>query len=258
MPTIELTLIEFLQGLFSFIIVITAALTGILIALRYFQTKQWTFLTIGLAWIGVVAGWIPDSINFILVFFGQRLPLTIYLIIAIALYPPVVLLWLTGITKLLEIKKRKQYLILFLIFCIISEIIFFIFLIIDKTGLVGEFISIFIVDFKLYSMIILFLSLVLIIFSGLKFAYGAFTSTEPKIKLKGNFLLFAFISVTIGVLLDLITTALSGAIEAILYVLLPIMIVIARLIIAISCIAFYCGYILPKWLEDLFLKASEK
>ena len=93
MVIIELTLIEFLQGLFSFIIVITAALTGILIALRYFQTKNWTFLTIGLAWIGVVSGWIPDSINFILVFFGQRLPLTIYLIIAIALYPPVVLLW---------------------------------------------------------------------------------------------------------------------------------------------------------------------
>ncbi len=258
MAIIELTLVEFLQGLFSFIIVIAAALTGILIALRYFRTKIWTFLTIGLSWIGFVSGWIPDSINFVIIFFGQQLPLTIYLIIAIGFYPPVVFLWLIGITKLLNIKKRKEYLILFLIIYTILEIIFFIFLIIDKTGLVGEFIGIFIVDFKLYGIIIILFSLVTIIISGLKFSYEAFSSVEPKVKLKGSFLLTAFISVTIGVLLDLIITAISGTVGSVLYTLLPVMIVITRLIIAMSSIAFYFGYILPKGIENLFLKKIEK
>ena len=255
MALLDLSPIEFMQGLFSTVIVFIALLTGILIALKYFQTKKWTFLTIGLAWSGIIAGWIPDSINFFLVIFNQpKLPLTMYLTIAVGLYPPVLFLWLVGITELIQVNKRKLYLIGFLIFLIILEILFFSFLIIDKTGLLGEYISIFIVDYKEFSIFILFFSLIVIILTGFKFSYGAFEAIDPKVKLKGKLLLFAFFSVSIGVVLDLILTTLSQNVGTVLYFVLPGLIVITRLIIAISSIAFYCGFILPKWVRVFFLK----
>jgi len=255
MALLDLSPIEFMQGLFSSVIVFISLLTGLLIALRYFQTKKLTFLSIGFAWSGIIAGWIPDSINFFLVILNQpKLPIAIYLMIAVGLYPPILLLWLIGITELLHIKKRKLYLIGFLIFLIISEILFFTFLIIDISGLLGEYISIFIVDYKVFSIFILFFSLIVIIITGFKFSYSAFEAIDSKVKLKGKLLLFAFISVSIGVVLDLILTALSQNVGTILYFVLPGLIVITRLIIALSSIAFYCGFILPKWIKVFFLK----
>jgi hypothetical protein len=208
-----------------------------------------------LAWSGIIVGWIPDSINFFLVILNQpRLPITIYLTIAIGLYPPVLLLWLVGITELIQISKRKLYLIGFLIFLIISEILFFTFLIIDKTALLGEYISIFIVDYKVFSIFILLFSLIVLITTGFKFSYGAFEAIDPKVKLKGKLLLFAFTSVSIGVALDVILTALSQNVGTLLFFVLPVLIVITRLIIALSSIAVYCGFILPKWVQVFFLK----
>ncbi|TFF98973.1 MAG: hypothetical protein EU541_06125 [Promethearchaeota archaeon] len=244
MGILDFTAIEFLQGFFSFIIVFITFLTGILIALKYFKTRKLTFLTIGLAWSGIIAGWIPDSVNFFLIIFNQPiLSLTLYLVIAVGLYPPVLLLWVIGITELLKVNKRKIYLILFLLYSIITEIFFFLFLIIDEKGLLGNYISTFIIDFEIFSIFILFFSLIVIILSGLKFSLAAYNSSEAEVKLKGKLLLFAFISVSIGVVLDLLLVSLS-----------PVLIVITRLIIAISSIALYCGFILPKWVKILFLK----
>lgn len=257
MGLLELTPEAFLQGLFSFIIVVISIVTGLLIALRYFKTKKTTFLAIGLAWGGLISGWIPDGINFILILFNQPLlPLSVYLIIAVGIYPPIVLLWLVGITKLLNVQRRKEYLILYLIFCVIMEIIFFTFLIIDKKGLLGEFLGTFIVDFKGYSMFLLLSSLLIIIGSGLKFAYGALKTLDPKVSLKGKLLLVAFITVSVGIVLDMMLTFVSDIGGPTMEVLLPVMIVITRLIIAMSSIAFYLGYILPKWIETFFLKTD--
>ncbi|TFF98683.1 MAG: hypothetical protein EU547_00775 [Promethearchaeota archaeon] len=77
MGILELGLLEFFSGLFSCIFVGIFTITGLLIASRYFKTKQYTFLTIGLAWIGLAGGYFPDVFNFILVFFGQNLSLEI-------------------------------------------------------------------------------------------------------------------------------------------------------------------------------------
>jgi len=254
MGILDLSPLEFFQGLFSSIFVITFVITGLLIALRYFKTKKYTFLTIGIAWIGLSAGWIPDAINFLLIIFDQNLALSTYLIIAIAFYPPSTLLWLIGFTKLLDTKRRKELLILFFIICIISEILFFTFLYTDQEAFLGEYINFFTVDFEIYSILLLSVSLLLVISVAILFSYKAIISPEPEIKLRGQLILVASISVTFGAILDIIIGLFSDTSGAIGLITLPILVVIARVILAISSVVFYCGFILPKRVKNVFLK----
>lgn len=254
MGIMDLGILEFFSGLFSLIFVTIFVITGLLIASKYFDKRKYTYLTIGIGWIGLVAGWIPDAINFILVFFAQTLSLEMYLIIAIALYPPASLLWLTGFTKLIGIKRRKEILIISLIICIISEILFFIFLFTDKKAFLGDYINLFTVDFEIYGILMLFVSLLVVISVSILFSFNALRSKEPEVKLRGKLLLIAIILIAFGAALDIIIGMFSETAGASGAIILSILVVIVRLILAISSVIFYCGFILPKSIKEIFLK----
>ena len=76
-----------------------------------------------------------------------------------------------------------------------------------------------------------------------KMAYFVDTKDEcQEIKLKGRFLLAAFISWTIGAIMD---AALQPNI---------ITLTIARLILISSALEFYTGFLLPEKVKKIFLK----
>ena len=77
---------------------------------------------------------------------------------------------------------------------------------------------------------------------GILIARESLKSEDREIKLKGRFLLIAFISWTIGALMD---AALDPNI---------ITLTIARLILISSAIEFYCGFLLPERIKKIFLK----
>lgn len=52
----ELSLLLFLQGFFSLILVVITAILGIKILLRYFKHKQWHLICVGLAVTWLVVG----------------------------------------------------------------------------------------------------------------------------------------------------------------------------------------------------------
>jgi hypothetical protein len=69
---------------------------------------------------------------------------------------------------------------------------------------------------------------------GIPFSRVSLRSEDPEIKMKGKFLLIAFISFSVGTVLDFAIPS-------------PITYLIARLILLSSSLEFYIGLVLPRW-----------
>jgi len=98
---------------------------------------------------------------------------------------------------------------------------------------------------SIYNDVILLGSLVFVLISGLLFAAQAYNSIEKRIKIKGRILLIAFLLFTVGALLDSLFTYSDFLIN-----------VTSRVILLISSILFYIGFILPQWVENLLLSSA--
>jgi len=238
----ELTSLEYLQGLFSLIFVLITVSVGIIIISKFFKVKKWEYLLIGIAWIGMASAYYPDGINFIMItLYGKILSPLMYLLIATAFLIPVSYLWLFVISYLINIKHRKLVLVIFFVICAILEITLLSLLVIDPR-LVGTFLNPFTVEFSLFTQVLLLFALVVFVGFGFLFTKNAFNSEKPEIRLKGKFLLIAFVSFLVGAFLDIILP------------ITPLTVVITRLILVSSSIEFYFGYILPSWGKKVFLK----
>ena len=77
---------------------------------------------------------------------------------------------------------------------------------------------------------------------GILIALNSIKAEEPEIKLRGKFLLIAFISWTVGAIFD--------ASVPLTFVTLPIV----RILLISSAIEFYIGFVLPDWIKTRFLK----
>ena len=88
----------------------------------------------------------------------------------------------------------------------------------------------------------LIIFIIILIITGVLFALKSMTSSYPEVRLKGKFILIAFISFT------------TGAVIEALFVLEPVIVVFTRTILTLSAIMFYLGFILPDKVKKLFLK----
>ncbi|HEY0088791.1 MAG TPA: hypothetical protein VGB37_08105, partial [Candidatus Lokiarchaeia archaeon] len=87
--------------------------------------------------------------------------------------------------------------------------------------------------------------LLLLVTTGIIFSIKSLKWEKKEIKLKGKFLLIAFISVYFGVMLELVSH------------LSIIILVSARMILVFCSIMYYEGFILPNWMKRLFLRKTE-
>jgi hypothetical protein len=72
------------------------------------------------------------------------------------------------------------------------------------------------------------------------------------VKLKGKLLRAAFITFTVAAILDsLLGTIFEDPTDP----LLAIMVVFTRILLIISAIEFYGGFILPRWMDAIFSKS---
>ncbi len=244
--TLPLDLLEVFQGSFSLIFAIISIFVGLRILSKYFEYKRRELILVGISWIGIASPWIPDSINFIMILgFSSILTEEAYLIIGNVFMPLIIICWLIVITDFLYKARQKLILILCLIWTVIFETIFFTLLFIDSS-LVGTFLGPFHVEFGDFITFTLLFTIVILLISGLLFARESLKSEDKEIKLKGKFLIVAFLSFTIGAILD---SSIS---------LIPITVVITRLILISSSIEFYIGFILPKWVKKFLIKGLER
>ncbi|MHA1659840.1 MAG: hypothetical protein ACTSUT_12065 [Promethearchaeota archaeon] len=246
--SLTLELVQILQGSLSLIFVVLSLIVGITILLKYFTYKERVFALMGFSWMGLPTPYYPDAINFVLIVVFNATSDSIpplgevaCFIIGYALIPIFLLSWLTALTDFLYKNKQKIILAVFLIISVIFEAFFFYYLFTDLS-LIGIFITPFQIRWSIFMELYLLSIILVFIVTGSLFASKSFKSESAEVRLKGRFLLAAFISFTIGAI-----------IEALMH-LDPITVIITRSILISSAIEFYLGFILPDWLKNRLLK----
>ena len=234
--------LDIVNGIFSIIFVVISLLVGIIIFSKYLQYKEKIYLFVGVTWILISEPWWPSSLSFIIAINDKvGLSENLYFLIGNIFIPITIIIWLIAFTEFLYTEKRKLILMIFPLYGIVFEILFFVFLSINP-DLIGELNPPVDVNYKSFIMISLISFLLIVVITGFMFANLSLKSDDPEVRLKGKLLIFAFISFSVGALLDSSIPLIAP------------LIIITRLILILSALAWYGGFILPRWMRKIFLK----
>jgi len=251
-----LDIVDILQGSLSLIFVLISFIIGISIISKYGKIKNRLYLLVGLCWLTLSTLWLPEAISFLMsLSIQQTLAKEWYFIIGNAFVPVALICWVIAYTDMINKEKQKIAVALILIFSIVFEGLFFyfFFLGIDFIGEINP-LRPFSADLEYFLIILLSISFLIFFVSGLKFAGKSIRSENKEVRLKGKLLQFAFVAFTIAALLE--KTARSILIGPIFadptILLLSVMLVVVRLLLISSTIAFYGGFLLPRWMKKIF------
>jgi len=234
-------LIDILNGVFSIIFVVISTIVGLITVSKYFKSKTKTTLYIGLAWILIVCPWWPSSLSVLSALLtGQGLSLVMYLFIGNVFVPVFIFFLVAGFTEIYFKDKRKILLGIFALIGVTIEIYLIYFLIVDPSVL-GELQGVVDIEFRGLLRIYLISTILIVLILGVLIAYNSIKAENPEIKLRGKFLMAAFISWTFG--------AIADATLPLTIITLPII----RIILISSAIEFYIGFILPDFIKKRFL-----
>ena len=230
-------------GLVGFISTVITLILGTRILSKYFHKKQRSFIYVGLTLILLWSPWWPSSISFITYLISlQGLPYEAYIFLGNFFLPFALITWVIPMCNLLGVKDktRKIAVIICIIYIIIflSAVIYFLFNPAELGYLRNPLVPIY--SFSFYMLIMPIL--VIVIMLGLKLALESLKASDVEVQLKGKFLLIAFITITIGIILEIFLTG-------------DFNLLISRIIIIIGLILLYIGLTLPKRIKELILKS---
>jgi len=236
--------LDMVNGIFSLIFVVISLLIGLIILSRFFRYKEKIYFLVGATWIFISEPWWPSSISFLVALVnGVGISSSIYFLIGNIFVPLAIVLWLLAFTEFLYTEKRKLILSIFTVIGAIFEILFFTFLFLDES-LIGELNGPVDVNYKSFIMVFLIIFLAIVVISGFLFANLSLKSKDPEVKLKGKLLIVAYIAFSVGALLDSSIPFSEPTV------------IIVRLILILSAICWYGGFILPKWMKKFLLKSK--
>jgi hypothetical protein len=248
-----LELVDYLQGSFSLIFVIISLIIGITILSKYSEFKNRLYILVGISWIGVANPWMPDSISFLMNLFVQRsLDIGWYFIIGNCFIPIALLTWLTAFTDMLYRDAQKKVITITIFLSIIFEIAFFalFFIDMDLIGVINPSRP-FTVEFDIFITIYLLLVILVMLVTGVIFAQKSVKQEDREVSLKGKLLRAAFITFTLAAILD---SLLGSIFPDPTDPLLAILVVAVRVLLIFSALEFYGGFLLPKWMKEIFMK----
>ncbi|MBD3255190.1 MAG: hypothetical protein GF383_08855 [Candidatus Lokiarchaeota archaeon] len=233
-----LTGFEILQGSFSLLFAIISIIVGVVILSRYFSLKRKILVPVGFTWIFMSSVWWSSSLSFIsLLIINQELNPFLYLFIGNIFVAPALLCWVYVFTTLAYSKGRKVLIGTYSIICISYEIFLIIFFIIDPS-MIGTVESSFYYRSNTIVLIFQIFAILTTLVTGIKFSITSMRSENDIVRLKGRFLLAAFLSFSIGAALDALLP------------LTPLTLIIIRLILTSSAIEYYLGFLLPEKISD--------
>ncbi|MFX1419845.1 MAG: hypothetical protein ACFE9N_13080 [Promethearchaeota archaeon] len=257
-----LELVDILQGSFSLVFVIISLIIGLTILSKYFEFKNRLYILVGISWIGVSIPWVPDSVSFLMnLIIQQSLPVEWYFIIGNVFLPIALIAWLIAFTDMMYRKAQKKILIITIILSLVFEISFFTLFFIElqnpnpftTDNLIGVINPIrpFTVDFGIFIIVYLLLIILAMLVTGVMFAQKSVKLEDREVRLKGKLLRAAFITFTVAAVLD---SMLGMIFEDPTDPLLAIFVVVVRILLIFSAIEFYGGFLLPRWMKEIFLK----
>ncbi|MFX1377109.1 MAG: hypothetical protein ACFFA0_14985 [Promethearchaeota archaeon] len=240
----QLSPFEFFYGSFTFASVIISFILGLFIALKYIKHKRVELLLVGISWILLGSPYWSDALQFIMVtIFETELKPPLYFFLANALVAPIHITWSFTFTNLLFKKSKNKLRIFFGVEAVIYEIIFLSVFIIDPYLLATPH-SVFVVEWAIWIQIYLLFSIGLFLITGFLFARASIKAPEAELKLKGKFLIIAFLTFTFAAIIDVIGAENPTEIS----------IFLARTFLIFSSICFYIGFTMPKFIKRLFIK----
>ncbi len=251
-------IVDILQGSLSLIFVLISFIIGVTIIFKYGKNKNRLYILVGLTWLSLSTLWLPEALSFLMsLFIQQTLAIEWYLIIGNTFVPGALIFWVIAYTDMINKQKQKLATVLIVIFSIVFEGLFFYYFFID-VNLIGVINTSrpFSADLGYFLTILLLISFIILFFTGFKFARKSIKSENKEVRLKGKLLLFAFIAFTIAALLEKVARSiLIGTIFMDLtHPFLSVMLVVVRLLLISSTIAFYGGFLLPDWMKKIFTK----
>jgi hypothetical protein len=234
--------LDFLNGVFSLIFVAISLFVGLVILTRYMKYKEKIYFYVGATWLFISSPWWPSCVSFVVAISnGIGIAPQVYFLIGNVLTPFAIVLWLLAFTEFLYTEKRKLILLIFTIIGVIFEVLFFIFLFLNPS-LIGQLNGPVDVNYESFIMAFLITFLSIVVISGFLFARLSLKSKEPDVRLKGKLLIIAYITFAVGALLD-------SSIP-----LNEVIIIITRLILIVSALCWYGGFLLPKWMKKFLMK----
>ena len=250
--------VDILQGSLSLIFVLISFFIGVTIIFKYGKNRNRLYFLVGFYWLALSTLWLPEASSFLMSLFIQRtLDIGWYLIIGNVFVPVALICWVIAYTDMINKEKQKLAVALILIFSIVFEGLFFYHFFLD-INLVGEIHPLrpFSADLGYFLAILLLISFLILFVTGFKFARKSIKSEIKEVRLKGKLLQFAFIAFTIAAVIE--KTARSILIGTVFpdptILFFSVMLVVVRLLLISSAIAFYGGFLLPDWMKKIFTK----
>jgi len=210
---------------------------------KYFKLKDKNYICGGLTYFGAASCWFGVGLNLIMVMLFNEIPsMELHFLLHGAIVTYANYFWSLLFSYLFHIKDniRKFLAIIGGILVTIVEILY-IYIIFTNVGLLGHLVAPIQVVYGPFSFIYLGAHLIIFVTIGLLLGFTSTKSDDERVKLKGKFLIISFLFFLI-----------AGILEVFFYQ-IPVFIV-ARILVALSAVFFYFGFILPKRVENLFLK----
>ena len=252
---IQLSDLAIISGFSAAISVFIGLFFGLIVLIKSIKTKQFLIFNFFLCIVFTLSPWYPSGLGFLYwQVTGELLTYQIYVLLGTVAIPIAIIAWLNVYLTTLKPKRKKIVLISYGVLSIIFEIYLFYFLffapeapINSLLGIMDDITNPTDIDYKGFLLIFLGLSIVTACATGIHFAVSSIKLKENRsLMWKGYFLLLAFIlfgvSAIFDALIDMNTLTL----------------VIIRIILVISNLFFYLGFILPKWMKKLLSIKDEQ
>ncbi|MFX1276788.1 MAG: hypothetical protein ACFFBP_00195 [Promethearchaeota archaeon] len=236
---------DHVNGIFAIIWVAIAVIVGVTFILRARKYKQNILIYWGIGFTGITCPWYPTIVSYFVAFFNETgLALEQYLSFG---FPFIAVTFIFTAYVIMElIAKKKGKLIVVIIVTVISVLFliyyYYTLFLGDASKLAEKGDSP--VDISYTGLAIFFALYIAGAFAtlGILLSVNLIKSDNPENKLKGKFLLFAFIVYTIGALLDA-------------FAITWYFVIFTRTLLISSAIGMYIGWLMPESIKKLFLKA---
>lgn len=238
---VELTQIEFLNGIFGIFIVIAFFYMGLRSISKYLTHKDIKLLYFGSAIPFMSSPWWSISIDFISILStGNQISPEIYFLVGYG-FPLGIFFWMIVFTELTYKEKQKLILLIFTIFWIIFCVIFFYYFFFTDMQQIGELNRPLTPQIGLYLRIRSIITVLIILLTGFLFYRESHKTTNPNVRLKGTLFLAGIFLFVIGTF----TYVITGIAFVPLIFFIP------------SLFSVYGAILTPEWVKKRLIKERE-
>ena len=246
MSLVGLTQIDILTGIFSTFFALVCIIMGLIIISKFLKFRRKELFTFGLTWIFLGSSWWGSSLSFFnYLFFDVAYDFILLLFIGEVFFPLTVIFWIYSFSYILYPDTKEKIAMIFIVIICVYEV-FLIFFIFNSPAVIASQFGKFDTQYNIFGLTYQGFAYLVSIVSGVLFSKQSLRSENLSVKWKGRFILIAIITFSIA------------AVFQSLFPTITIMIILVYVLLFISVIEFYFGFLLPEkmanWLIGKFNK----